>query len=282
VRVFFLLTIALAADAAPASEPPVSADEIMARVAVNQDLAQHARATFIYRQNIAIRLRDTHGKLLREEISDYHVTPDADRTRKELVNFKGRYWKSGSMVSYDKSGEGQDEGFRNEADGDLASDLREDLTGDAKSKDGLALELFPLTAKEQHKYRFVVKGEERYQGTEVYRIAFEPNRGAGDATCWKGEALVSKSDYEPLLITTKLAFKIPFLVRTALDTNLQGLGFSVQYRKFDDGVWFPVSYGTEFRVHVLFVYSRLVTVSMVNSDFRRADVKSSVEFDTVQ
>ena len=57
---------------------------------------------------------------------------------------------------------------------------------------------------------------------------------------------------------------------------------TVEYRKFDEGVWFPVSYGTEFRFHVLFFYSRQIAVSMVNSDFRRADVKSSVEFETTQ
>jgi hypothetical protein len=75
---------------------------------------------------------------------------------------------------------------------------------------------------------------------------------------------------------------LPLLVRTVLGTNLPGLGFTVQYRKFDDGVWFPVSYGTEFRIRAVFVYSRQVSISMVNSDFRHADVKSTVAFDSIQ
>jgi hypothetical protein len=267
---------------ARASEPAAGADEIMARVAVNQDAAEHARSAYVYRQKVAIRLRDSHNKLVREETSDYQVMPDAERTRKDLVGFNGQYRKGRSMVTYDKPREGKDEGVRNQIDGDLARDMRDDLVGNRKSKDGLAPELFPLTGREQRKYRFTLKGEETYQGTPVYRIAFEPKRDEHDETCWKGETLVSKTDFQPFLVTTKLAFAIPFLVRTALGTNLHGLGFSVEYRKFDDGVWFPVSYGTEFNLSAVFFYSRKIAVSMVNSDFRRADVQSSVDFDTVK
>lgn len=282
MRAFFFLTTILAAAATRDPESTLTADEIMARVAVNQDLAEHARESFVYRQNIAVRLRDSHNKLVREEVSNYLVTPAARRTHKELVSFTGRYAKGRSTVSYDKSGAGEDEGFRYEADSHLAGNLRKDLSDDQKSKDGLAAGLFPLTSKEQRKYRFTVKGETTHLGMAAYRIAFEPKPDKDDETCWKGETLISKSDFEPLLVTTKLAPGIPFWVRTALGTNLQGLGFSVQYQKFDNGVWFPVSYGTEFRIHVLFVYSRVVTISMVNSEFRRADVNSKVEFDTVQ
>lgn len=254
----------------------------MSRVAANQDAAEHARTSFVYRQNVTIRLRDTHNNLVREEISDYQVTPDAKRTRKDLVSFVGRYRKGGSMVTYDKPREGKDEGIRNEIDGDLAHDMRDDLVGDRKSRDGLSPELFPLTAREQRKYQFTLKGEEKYQGMEVYRIAFVPKRNVDDESCWKGEALVSKTDFQPLMVTTKLANGIPLLVRTALGTNLHGLGFSVEYKKFEDGVWFPVSYGTEFKLSAVFFYSRQIAVSMVNSDFRRTAVQSSVDFETVK
>ena len=285
VRPHIFLTAAFAMGVLLSADPPtnagLTADEIMARVAVNQDLAERARTAFVYRQNVAIRLRDNHGKLVREEISDYQVTPHARHTRKELVHFSGHHLDHGSMVSYDQSGQ-ENDGFRNEADSELAHEMRDELTDDDKSKDGIDSGLFPLTAKEQRKYRFALKGEDKFQGADVYRVFFEPNHKVED-TCWKGDALISKADFQPLLVTTKLAQKIPLLVRTTLGTDLQGLGFSVQYQKFDDGVWFPVSYGTEFRIHVLFaVYSRHITISMVNSDFRRADVKSSVEFDRVQ
>jgi hypothetical protein len=280
MRAFLFLVTAIVQAIAAESEPPNSADEIMARVAVKQDQAEHARENFVYRQIIVVRLRDSHSKLVREEISDYQVMPDAQTTRKELVKFAGRYALQGSMVSYSESGKSQEEGFRNEADAHLAHNLGQDLVGDKKSKDGVGHKLFPLTARELPKYRFTLLGEEKYQGTAVYRIRFEPN--VSDDRPWKGEALVSKADFAPLLVTTKLAHNLPLLVRTAFGTNLPGLGFSVQYRKFDDGVWFPVSYGTEFRIRAVFIYSRQVSVSMVNSDFRHADVKSTVAFDSVQ
>jgi hypothetical protein len=279
---FFLVTVTAFVQAiAGAAEPPPSADDIMARVAMNQDRAERARASFVYRQNIVVRLRDSGNKLVREEISDYQVMPDAQATRKELAKFSGRYARKGSMVSYNESGQGHEDGFRNEADADLAHSMGQNLVGDKKSKDGVGHDLFPLTARELPKYRFTLKGEEKYQGTAVYRIGFEPNEYVNNDRPWKGEALVSKADFAPLLVSTKLAHNLPLLVRTALGTNLPGLGFTVQYRKFDDGVWFPVSYGTEFRIRALFVYSRHVSISMVNSDFRHADVKSTVAFDSV-
>lgn len=81
------------------------------------------------------------------------------------------------------------------------------------------------------------------------------------------------------MITTKLARGIPIWVRTVLGTNLPGLGFSVEYREFGDGAWFPVSYGAEFNVRIFFVYSRRVSISLLNTEFRRANVTSSVQFD---
>jgi hypothetical protein len=111
----------------------------------------------------------------------------------------------------------------------------------------------------------------------VYRIAFAPKEKRMDGG-WKGEVLVSRDDCQPVLVTTRLAHKIPLLVRTALGTNLSGLGFSVRYQKFDDGLWFPVSYGTEFRVRALFFYSRSIVVSLENTGFQRASVSSRIEF----
>ena len=61
-------------------------------------------------------------------------------------------------------------------------------------------------------------------------------------------------------------------------TNLKGLGFSVSYQKFADGLWFPVSYGGEFELRAVFFYSRKISVSMANSDFRRTDVTTNVAY----
>ena len=70
--------------------------------------------------------------------------------------------------------------------------------------------------------------------------------------------------------------KIPFWVRTMLGTNLPGIGFNVQYRRFNDGVWLPVSFGTEFRLHVLFLINREISVSLENSGFQRARSESKI------
>jgi hypothetical protein len=81
-----------------------------------------------------------------------------------------------------------------------------------------------------------------------------------------------------VLVTTNLAFGIPMAVKILLGTNIRGLGFSVAYQKFADGVWFPVSYGGEFEVRAVFFYKRSISVSLTNSDFRRTDVTSKVAY----
>jgi hypothetical protein len=262
------------------ASPALTADDIMARVAAKQQFSEHARAFYVYRQKIVVLIRDSQGHLTREEVSEFQVVPDAGRTSRELIAFSGRYWRAGTSTPCSRSGEfTPGDGFRYEADPHLSHNLRDGLIGNRNSKDGLAPGLFPLTASEQGKYRFSLKGQEIDRGVEVYRIAFRPQRKTLDEDAvWQGELLVSTSDFEPLSITTKLAHGIPLWVRTALGTNLPNLGFSVTYRKFDKDVWFPVSYGAEFRVRVLFVYSRLVSISMQNSDFRRTAVDSSVAF----
>jgi hypothetical protein len=63
---------------------------------------------------------------------------------------------------------------------------------------------------------------------------------------WKGEAFIDVHDFEPA-VYTKLSRNIPIAVRVLLGTNLPGLGISVTYDREPDGVWFPVSFGTEFR-----------------------------------
>ena len=64
----------------------------------------------------------------------------------------------------------------------------------------------------------------------------------------------------PLGIDSQLAFKIPWGIRVFLGTNLSQTGFSVNYQRVAENVWFPVTYGTEFRVSVLFRYKRTITL----------------------
>jgi hypothetical protein len=47
-------------------------------------------------------------------------------------------------------------------------------------------------------------------------------------------------------------------------------------------VWFPDTYGTEFRLDVLFAYKRVISLSLENRDFRRGEATSHVEFDLPQ
>lgn len=259
---FLILLLAGAAYAGS----PLTADDIMARVAENQSRAEKARSEFVYQQKVLVRLRDGKGKLVREEADEYSVTPTPDGTKKELTASR-KFGRPGKLAS---------------SDAELVDDLRDDLTNDRKARDGLNRKLFPLTAGEQKKYHFQLAGEEVQRGLPVYRITFAPkepgsNIGDNDGP-WAGEALVSRDDYQPVLISTGMAQKIPLLIRTMLGTNLHGLGFSVRYQKFDEGLWFPVSYGTEFRVHALFFYNRSIVVSLENIGFRRAQVDSTITF----
>lgn len=256
------------------------ASEIMARVAANQDRSEQLRGRYVYRQNTAIRVRDNHNGLTREEMTVYEMFPTAEGVGRKESSFTGKYREGKAMLPYSKSGEPMGEGFRNEADAQLCKNLRDDLTANKNGKDGLAPKLFPLTSPEQAHYIFELKGESVVKGIPVYRIAFRPKKsGNDDDRMWAGEVLVSREEGEPVQVSTKLARGIPLVVRTALGTNLRGLGFTVTYRKFEDGVWFPVSYGTEFDLRVVFIYSRKIAVSLTNTDFKRASADSSIIFD---
>ncbi len=81
-----------------------------------------------------------------------------------------------------------------------------------------------------------------------------------------------------MLVTTNMALRIPLAVKIVLGTNITGLGFAVEYKKFADGVWFPVSYGGEFEVRAVFFYKRKISLAVANSDFRRTDVNSTVAY----
>ena len=50
------------------------------------------------------------------------------------------------------------------------------------------------------------------------------------------------------------------------------------YQKFEDGVWFPVSYGGEFEVRAVFFYKRTISVNMTNTEFHRTNVNSNVTY----
>ena len=91
--------------------------------------------------------------------------------------------------------------------------------------------------------------------------------------------LVDPAEFQPIRVVTRLAFNIPWAVKVFLGTNVRQLGFTVAYRKVADGLWFPVSYGTEFHLRVLFGYARTIVLSLDNRDFRRASAESTIQFE---
>ena len=272
-----LLAVAvMAVGAAMAQAPDVTG--IMKRVGDNQERASSLRREFTFHQRQLLRMNRGNGKLAREEKREYDVTPADRKIHKDLVHFEGRYEYKGKYIAYDRPGYTYKE---MDIDGELIDDLSNDLTGDRHSRDGISCDLFPLTTEQQQRYRFRLLGTESYRGREVFRIAFEPKpHQEFDEAAWKGEALIDTAEFQPVSVHTKLAIKIPLAVKTLLGTDIKGLGFSIAYQKFDEGVWFPVSYGGEFEIRAVFFYKRTIAVNLVNSAFRRVNVTSNVTYVT--
>ncbi len=264
-----------------AQTPDVNA--IMSQVGINQAKSREQRAQWIYQQKQLLRMVRPSGKIAREEHREYLVLPDRRGVKKELTKFDGRYAQHGTYISYNKPGyhyKGLD------LDADLINGMSDDMTNQKESMDGIESDLFPLTYHQQLKYTFQLEGDvQEYRGHKVWKIAFEPKQKTsildedeGGSAIWKGEALIDSQEFQPVAITTSLAWKMPAAVRILLGTNIKGLGFSLSYQKVADGVWFPVSYGGEFEVTGLFLYKRTMSISLVNSDFRHADVTSQIAF----
>jgi len=265
----------LAALAAVAGAQTPDVGTIMEKVGRNQEQAVDQRKEFTFHQKQILRMHRGNGKVAREEHREYDVTPATHGVKKELAHFDGRYEHKGKYVSYDRPGYNYKD---MDIDGDLIDDLSNDLTDDDKSRDGISANLFPLTTGEQAKYSFKLLATEQYRGRQVYRVAYEPRKNQEEGAAWKGEALIDAVEFQPVSVHSTLALHIPGAVKVLLGTNIKGLGFNVTYQKFEDGVWFPVSYGGEFEVRAVFFYKRTISVNMTNMEFRRSKVDSSVTY----
>jgi len=255
--------------AAAAESAPLTAEAIMARVGANQDRSELARQQYVYRQHIHVVTRKTNGKLMREETTDYHMVPQADKTHRQLEKLTGKYWDKGKYVEFS----GEPAPNEDTLDASLVNDMRDDLV-EPKSKDGIGHNLFPFATEKLTKYVFRLAGRESFQGRDAYRVSFTP--ADKDDIDWAGEAYIDATDFEPIYVYTKLSRKIPFAVRTLLGTDLPGVGYSLHYEKQPGGVWFPKSYGTEFTLHVLFFFNREVMVSLDNKDFEQTHVETKI------
>jgi len=298
---FCLPAVLLAASfvAAQVPEPgveaePLKAEEIMARVAGNQERSETLRNEYIYNQHIHIATHKPRTRMMREENADYEVSTlpgDEVRIQKRLTLLTGRYWKKDKYVDF------QGDPGKGKSKADSGSDLIQDLQGyepaplsgsgdedlirflrgyllDDKSKDGLGRALFPLTQELQRNYIFTLLGQEVDEGRNCYHIAFSPKDD--NALTWTGEAFIDAAEFQPVRVFTKMSHRAPFLVRT-MWFDFPGLGFNVVYQRQPDGVWFPWIFGTEFRMHagpVLF-FNRDVAIAVENSNFQhvRAEAK---------
>jgi hypothetical protein len=264
---------------------PEDADAIMARVAANQDQSESERVHYVYIQHARITSRN--GKTVRcEEISDSRVIPTDSDSRQQLLKLDGRVLIKHKYVTYDQlpkhpsraGNDKEEEDIHISSDGgsidrDLVESMRQSLTN-SHSKDGIGAGLFPLTSKVQKDYRFHLAGRERINDRDVFHITFEPKDK--DDFGWKGDAYVDTTEYQPVVVRTTMSRKVPFAVRTMLGTNLPGLGFTVVYAPQEGGVWFPVSFGTEFKLRVVFFFSRQIVLSAENREFEKTHVKSTI------
>ncbi|HLK65194.1 MAG TPA: hypothetical protein VKU19_17255 [Bryobacteraceae bacterium] len=277
MRILLLLAASFGYASAQEAPPAPDLTRILSRVAENQALAQEQRKEWVYTQKQLLAMHRGSGKLAREERREYSITPKGRRVQKELVHFEGKYENHGKILTYDRPGYG----FKGmDIDGDLINSLSDDLTNDKDSRDGLDHDLFPLVRDEQKKYDFRLEGTQEVHGRPTFRLTFKPkpHPADGDSGSWKGEALIDAEEFQPVRVTTSLAFPIPMAVRILLGTNIKGLGFTVSYQRFADGVWFPVSYGGEFDVRAVFFYKRTISLALTNSDFRRTDVSTKVAY----
>ncbi|HXJ95247.1 MAG TPA: hypothetical protein VMT20_20595 [Terriglobia bacterium] len=276
-------------------QPPLTAEAIMARVAANQDRSDQLRTEYIYHQRIHVVLQKANGTKMRDELADYVITPTPTGTQRKLTAISGYYRHKGQYLEF----KGEPRPDADSVDGDMLNDFRHDLmedeprdgvsitighTNDKKddlteehSKDGIARDLFPLTTDQQKDYQFKLMGEGTEQGRAVYRIAFGPKKRSDYD--WAGEADIDATDFQPVRVYTKLSRPLPFLVRK-LVVDLPGLGFNVQYQRQPEGVWFPTSFGTEFRIHLFMVWGRNVMISLQNTDFERAHVEHQITYES--
>ena len=279
----------------------------MARVAENQDRTEAERARYVYVQHARVQSRK--GKtVLCEEVTETRITPAPRGQRRSLLMLDGHVRDHGRTIHYtalppsqmvsthteEKPAEDRDqdshvtEGDKetvfdvdahnapvqvSDTDIDLVESMRRTFTSDKESKDGVNAGLFPLTSNQQKDLQFELKGREPKNGHDTFHIVFRP-KDKNDFG-WKGEAWIDCAAYQPVVVRTALSRSLPLGVRALLGTNVPGLGFTVIYAPQGE-VWFPESFGTEFKIKVLFFFSRQIVVSVENRSFEKTHVTTTV------
>jgi hypothetical protein len=286
-----LLAVLLLSTVAASARAQLTAADIMQRVAANQDRSEAARAHYVYVQHA--RTLSRKGKTTQcEEVTDFRITPTDKGSEQQLLNLDGHLLYKGKLLHYTHL-QSQDSRQKQNApapvsndlplgdddpmDLDLVKNMRQNLTAD-HSKDGISADLFPLTSKVQAGYVYTLTGRAPIQGRDCYHITFHP--GDKEEFTWKGDAWIDAKAFQPVLVHTTLARNIPFAVRAFLGTSVPGLGFTITYAPepadTPDALWFPISFGTEFKLHVLFFINRTIVLDVHNRDFEQTHVHSTI------
>ena len=310
-RTLLITGLSFACALVSAAQELPDAMAIMKKVAANTASATEARRQYIYHQRVRASLLQGNGQIVCRESRDYTVIPQEATTEKQLTAFSGECREGRKMVPYARVN-ADDDRKAHGADGGRAemSGVIDELADDRKSRDGIPRQLFPLGPGEVEHYRFSLKGQTTVKGRRAYDLTFEPaaRRGvcidAGDeksgtavhvdlhgesddaktAECrpWKGEVWIDAEDYQPIRIDTQLYKGVPWGVRVFMGINIRNLGFSLTYDRVAPGVWFPATYGTEFRIVVFWGYKRTITLSMENTGFQKTDAQSTIRFEPLE
>jgi hypothetical protein len=255
-----------------------SSDEIMTRVAENQERAKSARAAYVYDMNVFVRLKRANGKPAREESRDYIVAPTEKSAKRKLIKVEGKVFEGKKEWTYSEPG------YRTknmDIDGALTNSFAHEVMWSGNHEFGPMVGWFPLTNSEKSKYSFTFRGEEHYRDLDVYKIEFVENQAKEQDECWRGEALIEKNEFQPVVITAEWGCKIPTAVKVLLGINVEHIGAKISYQRFDKDVWFPITCGGELKLRVFFGYARTIAFTARNSDFRKADVQSTVTFEEI-
>lgn len=258
-----LLPLALAASGT------VSVEEMLAGLAASQQRAQAGRARVVYTQFVHAKLLRSNGKVAREEKRTYTVTPKADGFERKLEKLEGWLEYKGRITHFSVP---EFEHKSVDLDAHLIDELIDEWTGNASSRDGIDRDFFPLTAEHQQKYK--------YERVGPHALTFAPREKK--SAPWKGDVVLDPESLSPRRLNSTFAYQIPRAVKILFGISLRQVGLAVDYDKAIDGLWFPVSAGTEFQWRVLFGYARTLTLSLKNYDFRLASAESTVKFDPVK
>jgi len=291
MRLFAVLLLSTVAAAARAQQ--LTAADIMSRVAANQDRSEAARSHYVYIQHahtLSRKGKTTHC----EEVTDFRILPTDNGSQQKLLSLDGRLLYKGTYLHYTHLQSQDAKQQLNQPappdndlnttlagddpmDLDLVENMRQNLTA-TTSKDGIGAGLFPLTSKVQADYLYTLTGRAPLNGRDCYHITFQPRDK--DDVSWKGDAWIDAKAFQPVLVHTTLSRNIPFAVRTLLGTSVPGLGFTVTYAPqpadTPDALWFPITFGTEFKLHVLFFINRTIVLDVRNRDFELTHVHSTI------